>query len=210
MLTSWKESPAGMIPTTTLADLPVGAAAPGRVALTFDDGPSIPCTARILDLLEASGATATFFVLGAHVAERPELVARMVSLGCTVGVHAWGHDRLTALTPAERCRQITGTRDLIASVTGTVPRYLRPPYGDVTPDVLDDIVTAGLTPVFWSVDSGDWQDTDATVIAAAVLSRIDDGAVVLMHDGAERDQTVEALPAILKGIADRGLRPVAL
>jgi peptidoglycan/xylan/chitin deacetylase (PgdA/CDA1 family) len=65
------------------------------VALTFDDGPSNQNTNRILDVLEQNHARATFFVIGKRIADRTEVIARALSLGCEIGSHTWGHSDFT-------------------------------------------------------------------------------------------------------------------
>jgi peptidoglycan-N-acetylglucosamine deacetylase len=203
----WKDSTVN-IPAIRLADLGYP---PGCAALTFDDGPQSPWTDQILDVLAATGTPATFFVLGERIAGREDTLRRMVALGCAVEVHAWTHTRMTEQPREEVEHDIARTRELIHAVTGQRPRHLRPPEGRVSPDVLEAIGAAGLTPVLWSVHASDWERPGATEIGARILAGLDDGAVVLLHDaGGERDQTVAALPRIIEEIRARGLRPVSL
>src|SRR5688572_16068018 len=61
------------------------------VALTFDDGPHPDHTPRVLDLLAAAGARATFFVVGERALRYPELVRRMAREGHAVGNHTFSH-----------------------------------------------------------------------------------------------------------------------
>jgi peptidoglycan/xylan/chitin deacetylase (PgdA/CDA1 family) len=195
-------------PITRLAHLP---GAPGRVVLTFDDGPEPPWTTRILDLLEQTGTPATFFVLGSRIAGREQVLRRMVGSGCAVEVHAWEHLRLTDQRPHQRMDDLRRTADLIRDVTGHDPTCARPPEGRVSVEVLDDIHAAGLTPVFWSLHGGDWTNPGAAAIEHAIVDGLADGAVILLHDGGgDRSQTVTALPGIIAAIHDQGLRPVTI
>jgi len=195
-------------PATRLADLGCPA---GCVALTFDDGPQQPWTEELLDVLERTATPATFFVLGANIRGHESTLRRMVALGCAVEVHAWEHLRMTEQSPAELLRDIDRTRELITTVTGRAPTYLRPPEGRVSPDVLDRIQAAGLTPVFWSVHAADWATPGVAAIEERIVAGLDDGAVVLLHDaGGDRSQTVAAVPHIIATAAARGLRPVSL
>jgi len=203
--------PGAGIPVTTLRDLAETRDLSGCVALTFDDGPCEPWTSRILDVLAESGHPATFFVLGRQALGRQPILARMARLGCTVAIHGWDHLRMPRLTSTERRDQLVRTRELIESATGRFPRYVRPPYGDVTPEVLQEIEAAGHTPVFWSAQARDWTMPGAGTIASDITTRLTDGAVILLHDGGgNRQQTVQALPAILDAAAARGLELVAL
>src|SRR5262249_30880498 len=86
-----------------------------------------------------------------------------------------------------------------------VPLLLRPPYGAVTPEVLDWLVDLDRTMVFWDVAPDDWSMPGADTIARIVLEQIAPGSVVLLHDGGgDRSQTVAALPVIIEGLLDRG------
>ncbi|HEY2670572.1 MAG TPA: polysaccharide deacetylase family protein [Rugosimonospora sp.] len=195
-------------PVTRLSDLGHGT---GRVALTFDDGPQPPWTEQILDILEDTGTPATFFVLGSRIHGNEPTLRRMTDLGCAVEVHAWDHIRMTGQEPGERRADIDRTRRLIRDVTAHDPTTVRPPDGHVSLDVLDAIRTAGLMPAFWSVHARDWTRPGVAAIESDVISGLDDGAIVLLHDGGgDRSQTVGALPRIIEAINDRGLRPVSL
>jgi peptidoglycan/xylan/chitin deacetylase (PgdA/CDA1 family) len=181
----------------------------GCVALTFDDGPQHPWTGEILDILADTGTPATFFVLGSQIQGNESTLRRMTDLGCAVEVHAWDHIRMTEQEPGQRLADIDRTRRLIAEVTGHDPTTVRPPFGDVSAEVLDAVRSAGLTPMFWSVQATDWAGPGVAAIERDVIAGLGDGAVVLLHDGGgDRSQTVAALPRIIKAIDDRGLRAV--
>jgi peptidoglycan-N-acetylglucosamine deacetylase len=196
---------------TPITRLPELGAQAGCVALTFDDGPQPPWTGQLLDILERTETPATFFVLGSQIPGNEPLLRRMVRQGCAVEVHAWEHTRMTEQTAKELRADIDRTRDLIGTVTGREPRYLRPPEGYVSREVLDDIRAAGLTPVFWSVHAADWTRPGTAAIEERITAGLDDGAVVLLHDaGGDRSQTIAAVPPIIEAVRSRGLRPVSL
>ena len=67
---------------------------PGKLALTFDDGPDPEWTPQILDILKAKGVKATFFVIGANAESNPDLVQRIVAEGHEVGNHTFTHPNL--------------------------------------------------------------------------------------------------------------------
>ncbi|SEK74386.1 polysaccharide deacetylase family protein [Streptacidiphilus jiangxiensis] len=182
-----------------------------QVALTFDDGPDPVLTRQILAVLARHGARATFFCVGHHVAALPEEVRRITEAGHELGNHSWSHPFLPDLTPAQLCEQIDRTAEAIARVTGREPSRFRPPYGSQTPEVLATLAGQRTTVTLWDVDSRDWARPGAERIATTVLEAVRPGSVVLLHEGAgDRRQTVLALPAVLAGLADRGLEPVTL
>ncbi len=149
------------------------------VAMTFDDGPSAECTARLLDGLKERGVKATFFLMGQNIIGNEALVKRMQQDGHLIGNHSYSHVQMTKDGVSAVCESIEQTQELIEAITGKRPLYLRPPYGDWNEDLecrLD------LTPVMWSVDSLDWKLKDRAAIVRRVQADVDSGDIILMHD----------------------------
>jgi peptidoglycan/xylan/chitin deacetylase (PgdA/CDA1 family) len=192
-----------------------------EVAITFDDGPSVNSaadwTSSILTTLEQTHTPATFFVLGANAHARPNIIAREAADGFTVAMHTWDHPDMTKLTPSARARELSATANAIHAALGPhycLP-YWRPPYGAYDASVVAQAQAMGLTTVTWSVDPQDWSGPGVSVIVQRVLSRVQPGSIILLHDGVyggyySRWQTVQALPQIIRGLRARGLRPVTL
>jgi peptidoglycan/xylan/chitin deacetylase (PgdA/CDA1 family) len=182
-----------------------------RVALTFDDGPHPDTTPAILDALAAAGARATFFVLGRSAFSAPDLVRRMVSEGHTVGIHGWDHRPLTLSAPRRLRRELNASRKAVEDATGASVRWFRPPYGYRGPSLARVLREEGLITVGWRFAARDWASRTADEVCRHVLSRIRRSDVVLLHDaGPGARLTVEALPRILAGLEERGLRAVTL
>lgn len=200
-----------------LSRLPAAPGGPKRAALTFDDGPSAPYTAQVLDLLRARGVRATFFVCGEAAARHPELVRRIVAEGHALGNHTWSHPRLDLTSRAEIAGQIDRTQDAIEAATGVRPTLFRPPFGVRWFPLWSVLRERGMTMVLWSARGHDGA-LDAEGVAQAVLTRLEPGAIVLLHDGDEsradaatdRSATVRALPAIIDGARAAGYEFVAL
>ena len=105
-----------------------GLSVPDRhVVLTFDDGPTA-YTAEILDVLAEEGVPATFFVVGAQAADRPDLLRRMYAEGHEVGVHTFTHANLANVTALRQRIELDQTQLAIAAATGRMTGLLRPPY----------------------------------------------------------------------------------
>ena len=158
------------------------------VALTFDDGPSVPHTDRILDVLEANGAKATFFVVGQRVADYADVLRRAYALGCQIGNHTFDHKTLTALSEENIRTQIRKTDEAVSEILGVAPQFLRAPGGNVNAKVRQ---ASDKPIVLWSVDTEDWRvggkagrNTAANRdrIIRAATENIQDGDVILMHD----------------------------
>ncbi|MEV0192907.1 polysaccharide deacetylase family protein [Kitasatospora purpeofusca] len=189
-----------------------GGAAP-LVALTFDDGPHPEYTPQVLDVLARYDAPAAFFCIGLHALAHPGVVRRIAAGGHTLGNHSWSHAYLPDLGPIGLREQLGFTADALARACGgTRPsRWLRPPYGGRSPELLTAVAGSGLTTALWDVDAKDWSRPGADVLARRVLDAVGPGSVVLMHDGGgDRSQTVAALPEVITGLRRRGYRIVGL
>jgi peptidoglycan/xylan/chitin deacetylase (PgdA/CDA1 family) len=190
-----------------------GVTSPPAVALTFDDGPSPDWTATMLDTLEQTHTPATFFVVGASARAYPDLIRREAADGFAIEIHTWDHPFMTKLSPDARAWELAHTAQAIHNVLGPhyCLAYWRPPFGDFNDDVLAQTRQMGLTTVTWDVVPLDFESPGVQVIVDRVLSRVQPGAIVLLHDGYfHRGETAHALPQIIQGLHDRGLQPVTI
>lgn len=203
--------PDGTHPASYVIDS--GATNTHAVALTFDDGPSADWTGNILSTLERTRTPATFFVVGSNVNARPNLILRENADGFPILIHTWDHPFMTKLTTEQRVWEISSTADAIHNVLGAdycIP-YWRPPFGDYNDEVVAQAREMGLTTVTWNLDPQDWSAPGVQVIVDRVLSAVQPGSIILLHDGYfNRQQTAEALPLIIAGLRKRHLIPVTL
>jgi peptidoglycan-N-acetylglucosamine deacetylase len=171
-------------------------------ALTFDDGPDPQFTPRLLDALEAAGASATFFVLGERVAGNEDLLREIASRGHEVGLHGMTHVRHDRLADAQARAQLEQGMAAIEGAGVAAPRFYRPPYGGSSPALGRFCEELGLGLAYWSSWGQDWEPIPAARIAELVLRGLEPGGVVLLHDSpsyAEREDagpTIEAIAPI--------------
>ena len=170
-----------------------------RVALTFDDGPNARYTPLLLEGLRKRNIHATFFLLGENIPENEELLLQMQEDGHLIGCHTWSHVQLDKISPSSASREILKTNSLIYHITGTYPTCLRPPYGAWKKD-LELPVT--MLPVFWDVDTLDWQSQNPESILDIVRQNVQDGSIILMHDS--YDSSVRAALAITDELTEKG------
>lgn len=153
------------------------------LALTFDDGPS-EWTAPILDALVEGSARATFFVLGAKIAGREQILARAAAEEHELANHSWSHTDPAKLDDEELRAELLRTTAALVEATGVRPRLFRPPYAAADARVAAVARSAGLAPtVLRSVDPADWRAADHEQIVRAVVDRVKPGAIVCLHDG---------------------------
>jgi peptidoglycan/xylan/chitin deacetylase (PgdA/CDA1 family) len=97
-----------------------------EIALTFDDGPS-RWTREIAGAFERHGCQATFFLSGAAVGQRPEVVAALAATGHELGNHLWSHPHASTLSDDEIRAEIERGADAIEAAGASRPSLLRPP-----------------------------------------------------------------------------------
>lgn len=170
------------------------------VALTFDDGPG-DHTGAVLDALAEHRARATFFVVGGMVEENGGRdLRRMVAEGHELGNHSWSHADLTGLSATGLRSELGRTQKIVERETGVRMALMRPPYGATDRRVAEESRRQGLAQILWSVDTQDWLVRDTGVVLRRAGKAVP-GSVVLMHD--IHRTTVEAVPELLKDLADR-------
>ncbi|HET9102157.1 MAG TPA: polysaccharide deacetylase family protein [Solirubrobacteraceae bacterium] len=152
------------------------------LALTLDDGPDAVTTPRLLDLLGAHGARATFFPMAERAAAHPELIARMLSEHHTVGVHCTAHERHSE-HDAQWGRRDADRSLSVLTALGARPGLWRTPWGDRAPWTAQVAAERGLRLVGWDVDTHDWRGDTAAEMWTATCERLHPGAIVLAHDG---------------------------
>lgn len=197
---------------------------PGKIALTFDDGPDGEWTPKILDILKQKGVPGTFFLIGENAMAHPALINRIIDQGSEIGSHSYTHPNL-ALESARGTRiELNATQRLIQAYTGRSVRLFRAPYfGDAEPTTADELVPAwlaqqaGYVNVGLHVDSEDWQRPGADAIVNNAVSGVEagdedrSGQIILLHDGGgDRAETVEALPRIIDQLKARGYQFVTV
>ena len=161
----------------------VGVQDQGTTIITYDDGPKPGDTDAILRELDEARATATFFVLLTRVRRSPDLVTEMLAAGHEVALHGADHSRLTEMDPEGLPAVLTAARSELEDLAGVAVRWFRPPYGSQSPATWQAVVSAGLTPVLWSVDCNDWRTQTLDEYLAPVRQSSLQGGIVLLHDG---------------------------
>lgn len=170
-----------------------------KVALTFDDGPSKRYTPALLDGLKERGVHASFFLMGKNIEGNEEIVRRMEEEGHLVGNHTYNHVQLDKVTRQEAKEEVEKTSNEIFEITGVYPSYVRPPFG-AWPKDLEFCIT--MVPVFWNIDTLDWQTKNADSVVRIVEKNVQDGSIILMHDGYET--SVEAALRIVDLLTKEG------
>jgi cellulose synthase/poly-beta-1,6-N-acetylglucosamine synthase-like glycosyltransferase/peptidoglycan/xylan/chitin deacetylase (PgdA/CDA1 family)/spore germination protein YaaH len=181
--------------------------APGKIVLTFDDGPDPDYTPRILDILKQEHVPAAFFVVGSMAEKNIPILRREFEEGYEIGNHTFFHPDISTVSLQRVNLELNATRKLIESVTGRSTILFRPPFNaDAEPQTLAEVIPVAESRkqsyinIGESIDPWDWQPgVTADSILARVIKQKDAGSMLLLHDagGDTREETVKALPEII-------------
>jgi len=174
------------------------------VYLTFDDGPS-KHTEKVLDILRQEEVAATFFVLGEAAERYPELLRRAADEGHSIGNHTFDHRYETIYGRfAAFAEQIIAAEEAIYKAAGVRTNLVRAPggsYSNFDQGYFDALSEAGYQLHDWNVDSGDSKRRGVPakeIIANIKESKLPNKVNVLLHDGGGHEETVKALPDIIR------------
>ena len=150
-----------------------------RVALTFDDGPKKGSTVRLLDGLKERDVKVTFFVIGKLAEQYPDIIKRMDAEGHLIGNHTYSHVDIARLDDATACREINDTSEVIKSIIGKPTEYVRPPFGTWQENLEREM---DVIPAMWTLDPKDWTTCNVDEIVNKVVTNVEDGDIILLHD----------------------------
>jgi peptidoglycan/xylan/chitin deacetylase (PgdA/CDA1 family) len=175
-----------------------------EVVLTFDDGPWPPTTSQALAALRRECVRATFFLIGKHASEHPELVRKLAAEGHSIGHHTWSHRSLKRIKPGEAVQEIDRgisavemAMHRIATTNPSTP-FFRFPGFESTPSTLDLLQARGIVVFgadFWA---GDWNRMTPQQELTLITDRLKAAGkgIILFHD--TKAQTAAMLPAFLR------------
>lgn len=177
-----------------------GHASKKTVVLTFDDGPGrvLP---EILDILKKENVPAIFFWQSRLLyPERPW--KRVIEEGHQIGTHSSKHSNYVNLSPHEQIQDLSSSKTKIESIIGQEVKLFRPPFGQYNEHTIAAAKQLGLSTIMWRISAMDWElKEQPEQIIANVIENLEEGAIILLH---ELTQTVEALPALIAEIRNKG------
>jgi peptidoglycan-N-acetylglucosamine deacetylase len=181
-----------------------------EVALTFDDGPG-PFTPQVLAVLEKYHVRATFFVIGRMLRYFGASTVRAIEDGDVIGDHTEDHPMLAHMTAHDQYEQLFEQAARVELLGGRRPTLFRPPYGSFNETTIRQLNRLHQLMVLWSVDTDDFEQPGVQTIVQRAVEGFHPGGIILLHDaGGERQQTVEALPIIIKEARARGYKLVTV
>ena len=174
-----------------------------KIALTFDDGPSI-YTEALLEGLEERQVKATFFVIGKNAEIYPEIVVREARDGHLIGNHTYNHVQITKLSAKDAREEIEETNKILENLIQQRVEFVRPPFG-IWEKKLEDL---GMMSVMWTVDPLDWTTKNTDEIVNKVVTQTEENDIILLHDCYE--SSVEAALRIVDLLKAEGFEFVTV
>lgn len=149
-----------------------------KIALTFDDGPSI-YTEELLDGLKKRDVKATFFVIGKSAVSYPKIVKRESAEGHLIGNHTYNHVEITKIGDEKAREEIEKTNQVLEKMLGKEIEYVRPPFGLWQKKLEREL---NVLPVMWSIDPLDWTTENVEEIVNKVVTQAGENDIILLHD----------------------------
>ena len=204
--------------------LPAQSAERGDIAITIDDGPDPEVTPRVLEVLAAFEARASFFCVGERVSRHPDIAREIVRRGHSVENHSQRHRHsFSLLGPQGMAAEIEEAQQSIVRVTGQSPRFFRAPAGLRNPFLEPILERLKLRLASWTRRGFDTVNADPEDVYRRLERSLAGGDILLLHDGhaarararagspcAGTPVILEVLPRLLETLSRRRLRPVTL
>jgi peptidoglycan/xylan/chitin deacetylase (PgdA/CDA1 family) len=212
----------GMLPRSgllgsNLRALPAASRARREVAITVDDGPDPDVTPKVLDLLDAHGARATFFCIGEQAERHADLCREIVARGHSVQNHTQRHSHMFAFSgPAAFAREIDHAQQTLTRITGQRPMFFRAPAGFRNLFLAPVLHRLNLQLVSWTRRGYDTVRSNPDDVLKRLTRRLGAGDILVLHDSsAERTPSgrpamLKVLPELLRRIDAAGLHSVTL
>lgn len=194
------------LPFVELKDTVTYNIAKGKVALTFDDGPT-KYTQEITDVLKQHEVGGTFFFIGNNVKRYPDSVQYVHSKGYSIGSHSMSHTNFTNLSNEKKEYEISQTNHLIEELIQEEVVLFRPPFGSMNDATLEVTNKTNTKMVIWNADTEDWKNDNANDILDYIVNTKSSGSIILLH---ESPAVIEALPKIIDYLKQEDLEIVNL
>jgi len=179
------------------------------VSLTFDDGPNADFTPRVLKLLKEFGAKATFFCIGQHVENHPDILKQILDEGHSVGNHTYSHSKTFGFFGLEKVKnELRKTKSVVQNLTGLEMKLYRPAFGVTNPQIERSVKSLGLQSIGWNVRSLDTTGRSENKVFDRIVSKVSKGDIILLHDTSEK--SIVVLERLLVFLREENLQSVGV
>lgn len=155
----------------------------------------------ILKTLENEHVKATFFLDGSWLKKYPDVARQIQSAGHEMSNHAYSHPDMKQLGRQAAYDQIAKTEALLKSTLNVDNKWFAPPSGSYNEATVRIAAEQGLKTVLWTIDTVDWMKPSADSIVRKISSKLEPGALILMHPTAS---SRDALAGMIKSAKAKG------
>lgn len=171
-----------------------------KICISFDDGPTHN-TNKLLNILKTYNVKCTFFILGENIHDNMETFKRIHENGHSIQVHGWNHNNILYMKTDDLINDIENTKDIIFRITGIMPTYYRPPYGEINNNIREVIQNrCNLKVNIGNVFSYDTECRNHETIIRNVATEVKNRSIIVFHDHV--DETISAMDYIIKTLID--------
>lgn len=166
-----------------------------KIAITFDAAWSAEDTDELLTILKKHNAKITVFAVGDWIRKNPDAVKNFYDKGHEIGNHSDTHALFGNISQEKLKQEIENCNKEIQKITGEKPKVLRAPSGDYNNQSIEMTESYNMKMIQWDVDSLDWKKLSVDEMYERVISKTENGSIILFHNGVEN--TPEALDKII-------------
>lgn len=156
---------------------------------------------KILEVLEKHQTKATFFLDGSWTKKNPDLAKQIQNAGHEIGNHAYSHPDLQKRSMAATQEELQKTNEVIEQTLGIKPKWFAPPSGSFNETTIQVADHLNMKTILWTVDTVDWKKPAPSEMVNRVVSKIENGAMVLMHP---TEPVAEGIESMITDIQDKG------
>ena len=158
---------------------------------------------EILKVLNEQQIKATFFFDGSWVKKNPDLAKMIKEAGHEIGNHAYSHPDLKQRSVAQTKEELQKTNDVIKATLGITPIWFAPPSGSFNEATIQVADQLDMKTILWTVDTVDWRKPATSEMVRRVVSKVENGSMVLMHP---TKPTAEGMERMITDIKAKGLQ----
>ncbi|KOP82182.1 polysaccharide deacetylase family protein [Cytobacillus solani] len=157
----------------------------------------------ILATLKKHHISVSFFLEGRWVQNNPDLTKMIYDAGHEVGNHSYTHPEMAKISPEKTRAEILKTNEVIKAITEKPVQWFAPPSGSYRDETVQIAAQENLGTVMWTVDTVDWKKPTPDQLIQRVMSKVHNGALILMHP---TDSTAKSLDRLITQIKQRNLQ----
>lgn len=156
---------------------------------------------QMISLFREKKIKTTFFITGKFAKKYPALITNIAAGGHEIGNHGYAHPHPDRISFEANKKDILDAEQVLLAIPVKMSKLFAPPYGERAKHVLEAADSLGYRTVMWTVDTVDWRDPAPDTIQQKIITKADNGALVLMHP---KDCTLQALPSIIDTLQANG------